>query len=213
VSRYAEYRETPPLGGPRPPKPVTLPPVALDDLDVEAEAREAQDRVIERRTIRRGLDAWEAINKSQSFGGWLAIGKALLIGREAALRSTGANAPMGRRYCLVFSQWINAHGFTGMQKSVRSVAVELAENAKAITTWRDSLPERQRRRLVHPLSVTRRWRASLNHGNGKCPQDFKRDAVAAWRRFVSCVEMLPATESAQVWRAVSVEAAAALAPA
>ena len=39
-------------------------------------------------------------------------------------------------------------------------AVELHEHAEAITSWRDGLPERQRRRLMHPLSVTRRWRAS-----------------------------------------------------
>src|SRR5215813_14246153 len=31
----------------------------------------------------------------------------------------------------------------------------------------------------------RRWRAATQH-NGRSPQDYKRDAVAAWRRFVSC---------------------------
>jgi hypothetical protein len=31
-----------------------------------------------------------------------------------------------------FSAWIEAHGFAGMQKSVRSVAIELAENVEAI---------------------------------------------------------------------------------
>jgi hypothetical protein len=31
----------------------------------------------------------------------------------------------------------------------------------AITAWRDSLPERQRKRLVHPFSVTRRFKASI----------------------------------------------------
>jgi hypothetical protein len=36
--------------------PVTLPALRLDDIDVEAEAREAQARVAERRVIRRGLD-------------------------------------------------------------------------------------------------------------------------------------------------------------
>ncbi len=45
-------------------------------------------------------------------------------------------------------------------------------------------PERKRRRLIHPLSVTRRWKASIAHGNGKCPQDLKREVVAAWRRFL-----------------------------
>jgi hypothetical protein len=47
---------------------------------------------------------------------------------------------------------IEDHGFAGMQKSVRSVAIELAENIEAIEQWRATLDERTRRRLVHPLS-------------------------------------------------------------
>jgi hypothetical protein len=67
------------------------------------------------------------------------------------------------------------HGFDKMAKSARSVAIELHENANAIEAWRETLPEKQRKRLVHPLSNVRRWRASLNHGHGKCPQDLKRE--------------------------------------
>jgi hypothetical protein len=52
--------------------------------------------------------------------------------------------------------------------------------------------------VFHPLSNVRRWRASLNHGNGKCPADLKRDAMAAWRRFVSCVAQLPTHEAASL---------------
>jgi hypothetical protein len=100
------------------------------------------------------------------------------------------------------------HGFDAMAKSVRSVAIELHENAKAIEAWRATLPERQRRRLIHPLSNVRRWRASLNHGNGKCPQDFKRDAVAAWRRFVCCVRSLPAEQAMPMWQAALAEVTA-----
>jgi hypothetical protein len=39
-----------------------------------------------------------------------------------------------------------------------------------------------------------RFRGYSGHrekANGKCPQDLKRDAAAAWRRFVTCVEALP----------------------
>jgi hypothetical protein len=50
--------------------------------------------------------------------------------------------------------------FDRVPKSTRSVAIVLAENAEAITAWRNALPERQRQRLVHPLSCTRRWRAT-----------------------------------------------------
>jgi hypothetical protein len=44
-------------------------------------------------------------------------------------------------------------------------------------------------------------------GNGKCPQELKRDAMAAWRRFLSCVEMLPANDAALMWRAVGCDGA------
>jgi hypothetical protein len=83
------------------------------------------------------------------------------------------------KVCLLTAiDWMKQHGFDKMAKSVRSVAVELHENATAIETWRATLPERQRKRLVHPLSNVRRWRAAT-HGNTKCPQDLKRDAMAA----------------------------------
>lgn len=99
-----------------------------------------------------------------------------------------------------------------MAKSVRSVAIELHENVHAIEAWRATLPERQRRRLVHPLSVTRRWKASLAHGEAKCPQDLKREAAAAWRRFVACMEALPPDQAAPLWQAVQAQAAIAIHP-
>src|SRR6476646_5175647 len=107
------------------PAPVTMTPNNLAPLDtktIEAEAREAAAKV---KTIRAGRDAWEQIAKSGSFSSWVAVGKALAIGRDFALRATLANRPEGRRYCAEFSAWIEAHGFAGMQKSVRSVAIEL----------------------------------------------------------------------------------------
>jgi hypothetical protein len=57
--------------------PVTLPKLRLDDIDIEAEAPEAQARIAERRVVRRGLDAWAAIGAAQSFEAGLAIGAAL----------------------------------------------------------------------------------------------------------------------------------------
>jgi hypothetical protein len=93
-----------------------------------------------------------------------------------------------------------------MPKSTRSVAIELHENAAAIEAWKATLPEKQRRRLIHPLSNVRRWRASLDHSNSRCPQDLRRDAMAAWRRFVSCVQALPADQVAPLWQAALAEA-------
>jgi len=51
-----------------------------------------------------------------------------------------------------FSTWVKANGFDRVPAPTRSVAIELYENADAIEEWRDSLPERRRKRLIHPLS-------------------------------------------------------------
>jgi hypothetical protein len=180
-------------------KPITLPVIALADIDIEREAKDAAARVIERKVIRAGIDAWQAIGKAESFGAWKSIGAALCVGKAFALRTTGANAAWGRNYSRAFCDWLKAHGFDRMPKSVRSVAIELHENIHSIEAWRTTLSERDRRRLVHPLSNVRRWRASLAHGNGKSPDDFKRDAVAALKRSTYCLEALP-TELAQPLR-------------
>ena len=72
---------------------------------------------------------------------------------------------------------VRQHGFDKMPAATRSVAVELHEHAEQITLWRDSLPAHHRKRLIHALSVTRRWRASTAHGNGRSLlPDLRRDA-------------------------------------
>jgi hypothetical protein len=115
---------------------------------------------LEHRIIKQGLDSWQGINQANSFENWKKIGAALLIGKRRALRITGANAPSGQNYCREFNRWVLEHHFERMPAPTRSVAIELAENEQAISAWRDALPEWQRRRIIHPLSVTRRWRAA-----------------------------------------------------
>jgi hypothetical protein len=81
-------------------------------------------------------------------------------------------------------------GFGAMSKGARSWAIALHENARAIEQWRSGLPERERKRLINPQSVVKRWQRETRHGNGKCPTDLKRDAKAAWKRFIWCVRAL-----------------------
>jgi hypothetical protein len=179
--------------------PVSLPRLNIADLDVEAESREVQGRIAEQRTIRAGRDAWQAINKAESFEGWRAIGAALAVGKYNALKVTGANAAWGRNYSREFSEWMKRHGFDKMAKSVRSVAVELHENANAIEAWRATLSDKQRRRLIHPLSNVRRWKATTGQYQALRSRDLKSEAQYAWRRFVSCVRSLPAGQAAPLW--------------
>jgi hypothetical protein len=179
--------------------------ILLDFMaEEEDDPKETAERIATMRTIRAGRDAWEEINRAESFESWKLIGAALAVGKAHALKITGANAAWGQHYSREFGKWIKQHGFDKMAKSVRSVAIELHENANAIEAWRTTLPERQRKRLIHPLSNVRRWRAATAH-NGECPQDLKRDAMAAWRRFVCCVKALPPHEAETLWQVAVAE--------
>lgn len=190
-------------------RPITLP--RLNFMAEQDDPKEAAERISTMRAIRAGRDAWEAVQKSGSFENWEKVAVALARGRDHSLRVSGANRPAGQTYCRAMNQWCAEHGFAGMAKSLRSNAIEMHSYIDEIRSWRNSLPQRQRQRLNDPLAVTRRWRASLKHGNGKCPTVLKRDAMAAWRRFVSCVGLLPAEQAIPLWRAAVAEACLAIA--
>jgi len=157
------------------------------------------------RTIRAGRDAWQAIEKAESFEAWRSIGAALAIGKAHALRVTGANRAAGQHYCREFGKWVKEHGFDQIPKSTRSHVIEMFENIVAIEAWRATLPDKQRRRLRGPQINVRRWRASTVNGNGKCLIDLKREAMRAWRRFVDCAQALPADQARSLWQAVLAE--------
>jgi hypothetical protein len=200
-------RGTPNYNAP-PPRPVTLPPVALDDIDVEREAREAQARVIERRTLRAGFEAWLSIRKTETFEGYLSIGKALLIFRRRALTETGANGPAGQVYNKAMSRLLRDTAFASMPKRIRCEALELAEHATEILRWRDSLSEKRRRRLISPHSVVYGWRRDTGQHHSRRSADLKWNAEYHWRRFISCVQSLPPDQALPLWQAAHAQAAA-----
>jgi hypothetical protein len=113
----------------------------------------------------------------------------------------------GSAYSREFGLWMKEHQFDRMPGPTRSVALTLAEHSEEITAWRNARPERQRRRLINPQSVVRRWRIATQPPSdppdravprGTPPTDLKRDAMTAWRRFVSLCEALPANEAASL---------------
>jgi len=184
---------------------ITLPVFKLPPLDDNAETKEAAAKVAERRVIRAGLDAWQAIGKAASFDSWKTIGAALSVGKRLALRATGANDTSSRHYIKWFSRWLAENGFGTMKPQTRSWAIALHENAAAITAWRDSLPTgRGRRPPINPQSCVKGWQRSQAKQSGErhIMQDWKREAVAAWQKFVSCVATLPPDQAAPLWAMV-----------
>src|SRR5262245_58284408 len=82
--------------------PVTLPQFVFKAGDVQQDTAEDEQHRLMLKVIKRGRDCWERITEVETFPNWLAIGRALLIGRNYALKATGANAPMGLLYCKAF---------------------------------------------------------------------------------------------------------------
>jgi len=186
---------------------VERPPVSLAKVTLPEGIEDNANRFLQFRTIKLGYEAWQAIDKAASFSAWCRIGAALSIGKAEVLRTTGANQAVGQYYCQAFHRWTVDHGFGTMPHSDRSHAIALHENLAAITAWRDGLPERKRKHLITAQANVKRWRASLDRGNSKCPADLKREAMAAWRRFRACLEALPEDQAASVWRTVQPEIA------
>ncbi len=165
------------------PKP-TLAVIKLDDIDIEKEAAEAQARIVERRIIRTARDAWSASNKANSLDAIRTIGKALLIGHAHAMRVNGVSIPRGRGYSMTLRRWMKTNGFGSMPNTTRKHIVILTESA-GVTAWWRKLPERERERMANAQHIYRRWQASLKNSHGKCLTYVKRDAITAWRRFVT----------------------------
>jgi hypothetical protein len=187
-------------------KPVTLPVFNLpsvEDADAE-ETRAAAERFFKHRTIRAGAEAWQAASadKCHSFAAYVLIGNALLIGRDHAMKAVGVSIPHGRRYSLAFRQWMQGFGFGNMPDWQRKHIVMLVDNQQAIEAWREALPQRERDRLNNAQHLFRRWQASFKTDHGKPLAYVKRDAITAWRKFVSCVAMLPDNEAQAMWAMV-----------
>jgi hypothetical protein len=194
--------------------PITVPRLAVLEQPVSDDADERKEiaaRFTEARIVRQGQEALETVNRAASFSGWLCIGKALLVLRRRALQETGAERPLGRVYSAALSRLVKAHNFDRIAAPTRSVAIELAEHGDQITAWRNSLPARRRKRLVHPLSVTRRWRAAIGQNTSLRSRDLKWEAQTAWARLVACARALPPELARPLWEAGAAEAAAALA--
>jgi hypothetical protein len=190
-----------------PRKPVTLPIVRLRACpDVEHDLKIQAQRFIEIRTVKAGAEAWQAIDKAESFEAWKKIGAALSVGKQHALNVTGANRAWGQHYSREFCKWMTENHFSKMPKSLRSVAIELHENIDAITAWRSTLPERQRQRLNGPQQNLRRWRKETAD-KVQHVEDMQKAAAAAWRRFMRCVNKLSAEDAMPLWQTVQAEAA------
>src|SRR5258708_11242361 len=93
------------------------------DMKERRQARLTRGQQKDREThIKRGQESWQRhIHKGDAtWNDWMAIGAALLIGRQEAMAATETEQPIGSRYNSEFGSWLARHHFDNIDKGDRS---------------------------------------------------------------------------------------------
>lgn len=114
--------------------------------------------------IADGRAAWARLQEHQrrSWSDWVCVGRALIVGRTAAMAEAQANRPMGSKYNRLIGQWLAANGLSGISTQERYRAINCVEKLPAIEAWRNSLTEAKRSRFNHPHAVWQAWQAAAS---------------------------------------------------
>jgi len=74
----------------------------------------------------------------------------------------------------------------------------------AITTWRETLTDKQRKRLRNPQAIVVRWRRSTAPAQANGSDDVAK-AAAAWQCFIARMGMLPPDRAKPLWQDVQAQ--------
>jgi len=136
-------------------------------------------------TVEAGRDAWNRLKSRErtSWADWLAVARALAIGRAEAMKQAKANRPLGSKYNRLFGAWLRDNGLADVTAQERYRALRCVDNCEAIERWRENLTDLDRRRLNHPNAVWAHWKRSIK------PARPSQIAPVIARRAVSAAEM------------------------
>jgi hypothetical protein len=139
-------------------EPAKTEPAKTEPAKTEPESR--AERADRETYIRRGQEAWKRHKADATWLDWMSIGEAITIGRHEAMMEAGKNRPEGSAYNKAFGAWLKAHAFDDLDPSDRKRLLDCCDHRVAIEQWRATkLTGPQRRKLNHPSSVWRRWKA------------------------------------------------------
>jgi hypothetical protein len=108
--------------------------------------------------VAKGREAWGRLKTSRLWDDYLAVGDALDEGRSWAMRGAHVNRPVGRAFNNMMGQWLREHGFSEIDKTVRSQILRCMDNKAEIEAWRAGLKPSERLEFNHPAAVLRQWR-------------------------------------------------------
>jgi len=130
------------------------------------------------RVARQGTEAWRRLKKEKSWGDWIKVGEALVVGREWAMNQAQTNKPEGKGYNLCFGEWLVRYKLDDMDKGDRSRLFDVMDNLPNIIAWRQTLTLTQRLTLNHPSSVWRKFKRAIEPEDKTAePKPTLRDSV------------------------------------
>lgn len=134
-----------------------------------------------------GREAWKRVSEEQVRGkeragkewaDWLLIGAALLVGRQESLKNADAAQPKGKTYNQAFGNWLQHNGFEGIDKSDRAKLMQITEDWDRLTDWYAALPETDRLRWHHPVTLWRRLKCKDRPSPWNCAQSASTEKEA-----------------------------------
>jgi len=128
--------------------------------------------------VDRGRQAWKSLKSDETWEKWVAIGRAIEIGRNETMRALHTNQPKGGQWGRVFGSWLSQNGFDEIDKGVRSRLQNCLDEQTEIDRWRQNIGLAQRLQLNHPNAVWRRFQAARTAPNkdlGTSPQPNRKD--------------------------------------
>ena len=108
--------------------------------------------------IRHAQAAWRRVKVEPALFDWLAVGRGLEVGREAARRSAGAGK--GKAYNQAFSRWLKRHDLDGVGQADRFALLHILDNRAQVGAWHAALPYDEQFGLNHPAHIWRKFKAA-----------------------------------------------------
>lgn len=155
-----------------------LPAPLTKQLPVAPASPKGDDASAAEIAVRNGREAWNRIKRGQTWADWVAAGRALVIGRDEAMRAAHTNEAKGRRYNEAFSQWLAHHEFADMDGADRSRLFDCMAKLGEITNWRDTLTVNQRNKWNHPATVWAHFRRPAQRDDRKSAFALLKESVA-----------------------------------
>lgn len=138
--------------------------------------------------VRLGQQAWQRRKTNAAWLDWVAIGRALSVGRRAAMAAAATDRPEGSCYNREFGIWLERNGFADIDKGDRNRLFKVLDKLPEIEEWRRTLPRTQLLRLNHPNTVLRKWETTTRGPKAKSIKPTLRDRVATLKEANAALE-------------------------